>query len=273
MSDPTTHRGEGTIDCARVMRDEITEQYVAGTLDTADQEAFEQHYFVCSRCFDELRAYRMIRAELERTGHSEVPSAGLIEDRRIRWWPWIAAAAVVILGIAIWRAQRPPDSPPPVVTTLSPAPAPAPQEPVVSLAELSAVEPPAYRPARLRSTPDAPTRRFRDAMSRYQKGDYAGAIEGLEEAVRLDPASSAGHFYLGACQLLVNDPDRAIAALQAAVALGESAYLEEAQFYLAKAFLRKGEASTARAALQKTIGLRGDREAEARMLLDALGSR
>jgi lipoprotein NlpI len=54
------------------------------------------------------------------------------------------------------------------------------------------------------------------------------------------------------------------------IALGDSPYLEEAHFYLAKAYLQKGNTDEAKKLLQSTVRLRSEREAEARLLLRQL---
>ena len=69
------------------------------------------------------------------------------------------------------------------------------------------------------------------------------------------------------CQLLTAQVDSAISGLRQTVALGESPYLEEAHFYLAKARLRQGDIRAARAELQRTIERRGRLEEAARSLL------
>lgn len=264
MTEPTAHRDPGAMDCARVVRDEVTEQYVSGRLSEVDQAAFEQHYFQCARCFEELRVYRLLRTELEHTAASERP----LPRRFRRPWFWsLAAAAVLVASVLTWRQVRISELPTPGVS--SPA-QPTEQARVVSLEELSAVTPPPYQAVTLRSTPDAATRRFREAMVHYQRGDYTGSAQRLTEAAKLDASQPHTHFYLGASHLLSGNADEAINALQAAIKLGESGYLEESHFYLAKAFLRKRQVDEARAELLKTVALKGDRERDARTLLEAL---
>lgn len=264
MTEPTAHRDPGAMDCARVVRDEVTEQYVSGRLSEADQTAFEQHYFQCARCFEELRTYRLLRAELESVAASEQPS--LLGVRR-RWIWSLAAAAVIVASALTWRELRIRELPPPG----GPTPAqPTEQARAVSLVELSAVTPPPYQAVRLRSTADAATRRFREAMTHYERGDYTASAKGLSEAAKLDPSQAHTYFYLGASRLLSGNTDPAINALQAAINLGDSGYLEESRFYLAKAFLKKRQLDEARAELLKTVELKGDRERDARTLLEAL---
>jgi predicted negative regulator of RcsB-dependent stress response len=59
-------------------------------------------------------------------------------------------------------------------------------------------------------------------------------------------------------------------ALRATIALGDSAYLEEAHLYLAKAFLRRNDLAAAEAQLKTLIQLRGSGSGEAQRLLTQL---
>ena len=76
------------------------------------------------------------------------------------------------------------------------------------------------------------------------------------------PASFSASSYL-----LLGQDNAAIDQLRATIALGDSAYLEEAHFYLAKAFLRQKDLGAAEMQLKTLIELRGSRTAEARQLL------
>jgi TolA-binding protein len=78
-------------------------------------------------------------------------------------------------------------------------------------------------------------------MRDYERGDYAASAKGLAAAARLAPASPQTHFYLGASYLLSGDTAAALTALQTTIDRGDSAYLEDARFYLAKALTRRGD--------------------------------
>jgi len=265
------------MDCQRVMREQLSEKYVSGALDDADRDAYELHYFDCARCSNELEALVLLRAELERSTPRSGDAPTGAGDRR---WPWLAlaAAAVVVAAIAVFRWQSAPE---PEATVAEAAPIQAPSsspvespaasvDTVAVLARLAEVSPPVYTPATLRSTPSPAVRRFRQAMESYARADYAEAVPGLEEAAAMDASLPQVPFFLGACHLFTGDVDRAIGAWRIVVGLGESAYLEEARFYLAKAFLKKGDVTGARTELEATVALAGDREAEARDLLRQL---
>lgn len=290
--------------CEQVLRDEIAERYLRGALSAADQEAFEDHYFECASCFDELENLRLIREALAGGAAAGEARSGA----RAGWAPWKWAAAAVVALVAgglYWRfvssngpparpgneqgrlAERQPAVPvqpapeepsPPVPETVSSAqqhPS-APSEVVgaaarsVALAALATVRAPQYTPPTLRGALDEAERRFREAMRLYVRRDYAGATAGLSAAAGLDRERPDIAFFLGICELLTDEPMAAIAELRRTIALGESPYLEEAHFYLAKAHVRRGELASAASQLEATIRLRGEREQEARGLLQKL---
>jgi tetratricopeptide (TPR) repeat protein len=260
--------------CEQIVREGFSEKYVSGELGEADREAYELHYFECERCSNELEALVLLRAELERSA----PRAGYVAARarhQSRLWLTLAAAAVIALAVAVFQWQRAPE-PEAIVSESTPAeampaaPEAASVDRIAVLARLAEVRAPMYRPPTLRSTPSPPVRRFREAMELYARGDYREAVPGLEEARALDATLPQVPFFLGACRLMTGEVDRAIDAWRAVIELGESAYLEESRFYLAKALLRKGDVAGARAELEATVALAGDREGEARDLLRQL---
>jgi TolA-binding protein len=142
--------------------------------------------------------------------------------------------------------------------------------PVVALSVLARVEPPVYIPAALRGLRDEAAERFDAAMRRYVDGDYAGAIPGLQGAAELRPGAPQTAFFLAVCHLLTAQVDAAAAGFERVIALGESPYLEEAHFYLAKARIRQGRVPDARDELRQTIALRGRLAQDARRLLTQL---
>ena len=260
------------MDCEQVTKREITEKYLLGRLSEAEQEAFEQHYFECARCFEELQTYRALQTELK-----QVPAAiqrEPIAPRRAWRWAWAAAPAVVLLavGLGLWLRRPVPRSTPSATrSVMLPPKAQQPLlPPVPSLSELTNFQAPSYAPTTLRGTQDEATHRFREAMRHYVKGDYGASIPGLKAASKLNPRAADISFFLGICFLLTNQTDTAINQLRRTVALGDSPYLEDAYLYLAKAHLRERDLDTAQRELNKIIELHGDREAEARRLLDQL---
>jgi tetratricopeptide (TPR) repeat protein len=140
----------------------------------------------------------------------------------------------------------------------------------MSLAELGRFQPPAFAPTSVRGVQDASTARFREGMKHYADGDYRGAIPGLRAAAQLDPGAAHAMFFLGVCYVVTGQLDEGIRALRQTIGVGDSPYLEEAHFHLAKAFLQKSDPARARQEAERTIRLRGALETEARQLLAAL---
>ena len=61
---PDTTAPEGAMNCERVQRDDVIESYLLGRLSDEECALFEQHYFGCARCFDEVRVLKAIQREL-----------------------------------------------------------------------------------------------------------------------------------------------------------------------------------------------------------------
>jgi len=278
MTANPTSSTKGSMDCDRVAREEIVESYLLGRLTVEDRDAFEAHFFECARCFDELQTLQSIQREL---GHAPVASRRSPARLLVGGWraAVLAAAGVLAVGVMLWmRSPAPPGAPEPSIAQRSPSvtqpseqPRPnAPAPPVVSrpsVEQLARFEPPRYDPPRLRGVPDEATASFQRGMEQYRKADYATAVDDLRAAVELDPDAAHARFFLGVSSLLLAQDNAAIDQLQSTIALGDSAYLEEAHFFLAKAFLRRKDLGSAEAQLKKLIALRGSRMAEARQLL------
>lgn len=246
--------------CDEVERDDVVEDYVLGRLDEARQEAFEDHYFNCDVCLGHVRALQDARAEL---AARETPGW----RRGTRWRQAagvLAAAAVLVLGVRVgqelWSVdgEGPPGAKPRTDIVL-PAPRAA-----------TPIELPPYTPPRLRAAPTEPQRIFRDAMTSYAAGRCAEAIPALRRALALDASFTQARFYLGVCELHGGSVDAASATLQGVIAAGESPYLEDAHFFLARARIQRGDVEGARQELRRVLALQGDRQEEAKQLLEQL---
>lgn len=293
--------------CAWIERDEVFEGYVRGVLGPEDRDAFESHYFECAACADRLNTYSALRAELAALP-VEVPALQPARGRK-RWWALAPVAATCVLAVAVflWFRNPPRPASPAVVAGAPPATAPvmppstgsavlssaatsssvqAPaaraEDPqpsasaVVAMSTLVHVDPPLYVPVALRGPRDEGAEQFAAAMRLYSAGDYAGALAGLRAADELKPGAARTRFFLAVCLLLGGRNTEAAAAFEQAIALGESAYVEESHFYLAKTLLRLGRFAEARRELQRTIARQGGLEEEARQLIaqiDALAAR
>jgi hypothetical protein len=259
--------------CATIGAQDVAGRYLAGTLSESERDAYERHYFDCQQCFDALRL-----AGTTRVASPAIPAR--------RWWPpWLAAAAVVVIGVGMWSARATPDAgPPPPVTSGQPAagpqssgvppvvpPAPPPEDPSPSsLIELARFAPPPHEQPVLRGPEHEAQFLFVAALEHYAHRQYRPAIDGLRSAISKDPAAPGPSFFLGVCLLLTGRTQAGITELRRTIALGDSPYFEEAHFYLAKGLLQAGDAAAARRELRTMIALDGDHRSEAKQLLSQI---
>lgn len=248
--------------CPHMNREEVVERYLTGSLGPQERESFEDHYFACEECFATLQSCRALRAELAEN-ETQIRAVPAPAPTAWRWTAALATAALVIVAVlGIRWGMRPGSTPPPPSAQMAQS---APSGP--SLVELARFDPPMYTPPLLRGVQDDATRSFRAAMKRYQQGRYDLAIAGLSETVRLNPKDAGAIFFLGVSYLLSGQTDRGIPVLQKCAALGETPYLEESHYYLAKAFLQRNDATAAEAELQKVVQLKGSLLGQAQELL------
>ena len=268
--------------CEEIGQTDVMEQDLLGRLDPTARDDFDQHLFECDACFDRLQTMRALRRELAATASARRAEPVRVNRGWISNWDWkwalapAAAALMLVLGVSLWHRPSPLLAPTPATSTSQPAgasaaapaaPAPAAQ---VSLAELGRFQPPPFVPSSLRGIQDDAAARFREAMAHYARGDYRGAIPGLRAAAQLDPEAAHATFFLGICHVLAGQLDEGIRALSQTISLGDSPYLEEAHFYLARAFLQNNDPVRAREQVERTIRLQGPLEDEARQMLAAL---
>ena len=281
------------MNCQQARNQDLAEKYVTGQLAEPVMSEFEEHYFGCDECFGAVRLGQAIHPL---AGKSAVQPPKVIQmparsEGRQRWlYPLAAAAAVVLVTLIGWRtfvgqppkpeiAQTQPATVPSTVVPDSPKPpAPEPQL-LASNVDLGAVNPLAYRPSVMRGGDEESSERFQQAMQSYVKRDYRQTVAGLVSIPMAVPGSgrSQDHvtdagvqLYLGISHLMLNQDGDAVRSLRRAASYGDTPYLENADFYLAKALIRQKQYTAAVDQLERTVRLKGDRQAEAQHLLEQL---
>jgi tetratricopeptide (TPR) repeat protein len=249
------------MDCSRIERDGIIERYLLGKLAKAEQITFEEHYFNCPECREKLQVARMLQMELWEKGSTVLPQAKKARLFGIRSWAMASAAAVFLIFVAaaLWWWLRMPGG----------SPAESPKAPP-SLSLLARMEPPLYIAPALRGTEDEATELFSAGMKHYQEGMYVLAIPELRAASRLKAETAQIRFFLGICLLLAGQPNQGIEELDKTEALGDPAYLDEARFYSAKAYLGKGDVAAAKEKLRLVVESSGRLQGEAADILRQL---
>jgi len=248
------------VDCERIEKDEIAERYVApGTVRLSAQEAaeFEQHYFQCALCFERLETMRAAQPAL--AAFAAVPIQPIRRGTSVRIW--LAAAAILITAatsLTLYRltAKRPVEPSSAAVATV----------PRPDFTVLARYQPPAYEDQGLRGAEPASAAAFRGAMKLYSAHNYPAAAAALGRIANFPPAL----FFEAASELLSGDPDAAISHFSAVVRANDPVFTEEAQWGLAKAWLKKDDAAQARPWLDEVIRGGGDFAARAHQLRDAL---
>ena len=251
------------MNCEAAQSENLAERYVLGQLSEPDQSSFEEHYYVCERCLDEVRLLQTLQT-------AAVPSPSAAR-KSLPGWAWGAIAAALIAGAglaAIPYLRHKPSEPEPVATAAQAPGASSANSAALQL--LARAEPPRYIPSKLRGTSGSAVDAFRAAMDHYSHADYLAAAEALRPLAKPSPDAAGPLFYLGVCELVTGNPAMAAEDMRRVENLGDTPYLEPARFFLAKALLAKEDVPGAAAALELTIQLKGDRETEARQLLDQL---
>ena len=105
------------------------------------------------------------------------------------------------------------------------------------------------------------------ALEPYNRHNYAAAIDQFKTVLQAHPDSVEARFYLAICQLLTNDTTRGTTSLEQVIGAGKTAYLDQADFYLAKVLLGRGDLDGARKELRDAIAVHGDFEKRAEVLL------
>ncbi|HLJ45073.1 MAG TPA: tetratricopeptide repeat protein [Bryobacteraceae bacterium] len=108
------------------------------------------------------------------------------------------------------------------------------------------------------------------ALEAYNRRDYVTAIERFNSVLGTHPDSAEARFYLAICHLLTKDTGTGTAELQHVIAVGNTPYLDQAHFYLAKVLLGRGDVAGARRELRDAMAVHGDFEKRAEVLLSEL---
>jgi hypothetical protein len=82
-------------------------RYLAGSLTDAEAEAFEEHYFECDTCWKAVQRGAEIRSALSQSPRivekRTTPAVLRQPIKRRTWWPALAAAAVIVVAVGLWK--------------------------------------------------------------------------------------------------------------------------------------------------------------------------
>ncbi len=235
--------------CEDIQAGDILERYLQGRLEEPDRELFELHYLKCQDCFKLLQDTRMLQGELK-----AFSTEGDTKRKARRGWiGGLLAAAVFVPLLVVFVFQ---DNHEPTGSVLA--------------EDLAAINPPHYGPNNLRGNLTEAHQRFQSAMEHYLNGDYTRALSGLQAAAVLDSNALDIRFFKAACEQIGGDSESAMVGYRFIIDQGDSPFLEEAHFFLAKSYLKLGRLEAARNELQILISIDGDMADEAIDLVSRL---
>jgi len=116
-------------------------------------------------------------------------------------------------------------------------------------------------------TPDTGRVLFQKGMTAYVEGRYADAIGFLQSAAQREKKTDDINFYLGVSQILSGHPQEAAIPLGKVIALGKSAYLQSAHYYLGKAYVQQVKLNQAESEFREAAALPGRVTADSKALL------
>lgn len=228
--------------CHEVIERGLAAPYVAGTLAPKEAHDFEDHYVGCSACQREVRLAVAVRQAV-----GAAPPVAMLRPR------WAIGAALALAATIV------------LVAVLRPAPA---RDRFASLGAV--LEPPIYLGVQVRSAPGRADSLFVSAMEAYETRRYAEAAAGLERAIAAGVDAAPAEFFRASSLLMLDRPADAAESYRRVISLGETPYLTESHYYLAKALLRLGRSSQARDELARAAARGGEVGAQASALADSV---
>lgn len=192
--------------------------------------------------------------------HHPVPGNVSLVPKPLWMWHSIPVAPLLLLtlilgGWVLYAYLRGPES---VKLTAGGGPTPEASDRSSSPWEKIDVPKAEYTSPKEGMTLRRPNQAFDRAMASYQQNDFAGAIEQLETLSELEPSSEAAvDFYLGVSMLLVGRSRDAVTPLKRSVKLQDGVPYETSHYYLALAYLKRNQPEQAIAELDAVIEMNG----------------
>ena len=82
---------------AKAVETDAVGRYLVGEMDPSERDDFEEHYFTCAECGEELRLAAVFRANARQA----LNAAPRESPRRASFWRWLSAPVLAPAGIAL----------------------------------------------------------------------------------------------------------------------------------------------------------------------------
>jgi len=225
----------------------LIDAYLQETIDEAQRERFEEHFFACRDCFLGLQINESLRSR-------EVP-VPLKEKPRFFVYKVLRPALVMsslfllILSSALLLRQS---------------------HQARKLQEISRFEFPLYHQGEMRGRDEragALESEFSRAMQLYQAGKFSAALLILEQPEFAAAGLPKVEFFRAICYLGKNDPGRSGAILDDLIRAMDPAYFDEALYYKGFVLLRQGRKRAARLQFEKIAAMLSPMAGKARSMV------
>jgi tetratricopeptide (TPR) repeat protein len=226
---------------------DLIEAYLLGTIEEAQRERFEEHFFQCRKCFLGLKINENLRNREVRISIKEKPR--LFVFKVLRPVLVMSSLFLIILSSALLLRQN---------------------RQTRQLEELARFELPLYHHGEMRSLPEQDAAlevEFSRAMQLFQARKFAAALDILEQPEFAAVAYPKVEFFRAICYLGKNDADRAGGILDALIRAMDPAYFDEALYYKGFVLLRQGRQEDARAQFEKIAGMLSPMAGKARAMV------
>lgn len=213
----------------------LIEAYLQGTIEEAQRDHFEEHFFECRKCFLGLQINETLRNKEVRVSLKEKPRLFAFKVLK----PMLVMSSIfllILLSVLLLRQNRQ----------------------ARQLEEIARFELPLYLQSELRNFPGQGSELeygFSRAMRLYQTRKFAAALDILEQPPFATLAYPKVEFFRAICYLEENDADRAGAILDALIRAMDPAYFDEALYYKGFVLLRQGRKQAARTQFAKIAGM------------------
>lgn len=229
---------------------DLIESYLQETIDEAQREGFEEHFFHCRKCFLGLKINQTLQKKEVRISTEAKPSP--FAFRVLKPVLVMSSLFLVILAsvLLVQRGQQ-----------------------ARRIQELSAFELPLYHQGELRSLPESGTAlesEFSRAMRLFQSRDFPAARGVLEQPAFAAAANPKVQFFRAICYLEENEAAKAGEILDAIIREMDPAYFDEALYYKGFVLLRQGKLPEARAQFEKIAAMLSPMAGKARAMVQKI---
>jgi tetratricopeptide (TPR) repeat protein len=230
---------------------DLIEAYLQETIDEAQREGFEEHFFQCRKCFLGLKINETLQKKDVRISLEEKPRPFAFKVLK----PMLVMSSLFLLillsALLVQHGQQ-----------------------ARRLRELAVFELPLYHQGELRSFPEngpALEKEFSQAMRFFQARDFHAALDILEQPPLAAAAYPKVEFFRAICYLGENEVDKAGEILDAIIQEMDPAYFDEALYYKGFVLLRQGKKQAALAQFNKLAAMLSPMAGKAQVMVRKIG--